>query len=168
MALTDVQQTLVEENHNLIYSFLAQMRLTTEEYYGLAAIGLCKAAQAYQAGTSSFSTYAYRCMYNEIISYWRKNKKKQQLELFSLDEYAFLDACVKETHVSMPETSMIEGVQLSQALDSLPRQKQKIVVLSLSGYSCKEIAVQLGYSTGYVQKMRREALQVLRAYIGKG
>ena len=55
--MTKEQQKLVEENHGLIYSFLAKHNLPIEEYYDLAAIGLCKASITYQNETT-FSTYA--------------------------------------------------------------------------------------------------------------
>ena len=45
--MTEEQRKLVEDNHNLIYSFLQKYHLTIDEYYGLAAIGLCKAGKTY-------------------------------------------------------------------------------------------------------------------------
>ena len=43
------QKSLVTENHNLIYSFLKKYNLDVDEYYDLAAIGLCNACINYDA-----------------------------------------------------------------------------------------------------------------------
>ena len=40
--------------------------LDVEEWYDIAAIGLCKAANTYNNDKSEFSTYAYKCMYTTI------------------------------------------------------------------------------------------------------
>lgn len=72
--MTRESQRLVEDNHNLIYKILKNTGLTEEDYYDLAAIGLCKAAETYNTSKYEFSTYAYKCMYNEIHKEkWRKN-----------------------------------------------------------------------------------------------
>lgn len=46
--ITEAEKKLVEQNHNLIYAFLQKYHLTIEDYYGLAAIGLCKAAMTFK------------------------------------------------------------------------------------------------------------------------
>ena len=42
--LNDEQRKLVADNHNLIYQYLIDNNLPQDEYYDIAAIGLCKAA----------------------------------------------------------------------------------------------------------------------------
>ena len=46
--MTEKQKQLVVDNHNLIYSFLHKHGFDEEEFYDLAAIGLCKAAKSYK------------------------------------------------------------------------------------------------------------------------
>ena len=79
---------LIEENHNLIYSYLHKMRLDIEEYYDLAAIGLCKAANNFDETKGfKFSTYAYRCMNNEVLNQIRKESRcVTPLLIFDMDE----------------------------------------------------------------------------------
>mgnify|MGYP001317500519 CR=1 FL=1 len=48
--ITDEASELVEENHNLIYSLLHKCHLNIEEWYDIAAIGLCKAANYMREG----------------------------------------------------------------------------------------------------------------------
>ena len=44
LILTQQQQQLVEDNHKLIYFYLYRNSLSVDEFYDVAAIGLCKAA----------------------------------------------------------------------------------------------------------------------------
>ena len=49
LKLNDEQRKLVEQNHNLIYSAMTKCgirRQDFDDYYGFAAIGLCKAEEA--------------------------------------------------------------------------------------------------------------------------
>lgn len=63
------QQRLVEENHNLIYWFINKMRLSLEDYYGVVAIGLCKAAYSYDSSRGcAFSTHAHWAMLGELTT----------------------------------------------------------------------------------------------------
>lgn len=53
LILTQQQQHLVEDNHKLIYFYLYRNSLSVDEFYDVAAIGLCKAAITYN-GQQSF------------------------------------------------------------------------------------------------------------------
>jgi DNA-directed RNA polymerase specialized sigma subunit len=96
--LTDEQQKFVEANHNLIYFLLKTYKWTIDKYYDVAAIGLCKAAQRYDASRNyAFSTYALRVMYNEVVREIRKEKAKKRsafeevsingMQIIAPDEY---------------------------------------------------------------------------------
>lgn len=63
--LTPQQKKLVEDNHNLIYSLAYKKNINLDEFYGDLAIGLCKAALAFDENRGKFSTLAYTSMYNE-------------------------------------------------------------------------------------------------------
>lgn len=67
MRLNREQQKLVEENHNLIYQYLIDKQLPQDEYYDIAAIGLCKAAMNYSVDAGyTFATYVYKSITNTI------------------------------------------------------------------------------------------------------
>lgn len=69
--MTEEQRRLVEENHNLIYYYLNKRNLPVEDLYGVAAIGLCKAAESHDGDISKFSTYAVKCINNEVNNHLR-------------------------------------------------------------------------------------------------
>lgn len=91
--LNKTQQKLVEDNHNLIYSFMHKNKLNfeaVEDWYGTCAVGLCKAALFYDPSRNvKFNTLAYVCMSNEMKMVFRQQEKeiKNPLSLqYNLDE----------------------------------------------------------------------------------
>ena len=61
MKLNDEQRKLVADNHNLIYQYLIDNNLPQDEYYDIAAIGVCKAAMGYDASKGiNFSTCVHK------------------------------------------------------------------------------------------------------------
>jgi RNA polymerase sigma factor (sigma-70 family) len=142
-ALTSEQQKLVEDNHSLIYQFLHKLNLDIEEFYGIAAIGLCKAAMSY--GTSNkvvFSTYAHHVMHAEIKNeFIRLNAQKRTGDTVSLDELVpgAIDLTVGETlyGADTPHTVAVAN-EILEAIDILPIKQRKALKSSLQGYSAKE------------------------------
>lgn len=84
------QQNMVQENHQLIYHALHKTTFRSSEwddYYGDAAIGLCKAAESYDSGKGAFSTYAFHIMQNEIRMEARRDKRRtNDNNLWSLEQ----------------------------------------------------------------------------------
>ena len=68
-ALTKEECKLIEDNHDLIYWNLNKNNLSINDYYDIAAIGLCKASINYNPNAGKFSTFAYKCMNNEVYRY---------------------------------------------------------------------------------------------------
>lgn len=79
--LTKNQQILVEKNHSLIREFLNLHNLD-EDYYDIAAIGLCNAVMMFDAN-ESFTDYVFKCMEQELF----KATKKKKLRTISIDNY---------------------------------------------------------------------------------
>lgn len=71
MKLNKEQQQLVTDNFNMLYDFQHKFGIDDEDF-DLLMIGLCKAALTYD-DNYAFSTYAYKCMMQEIQNAWRKN-----------------------------------------------------------------------------------------------
>ena len=89
MTLNNTQKSLVEDNHDLIYSYLEYRNLSLdapEDWYGAAAIGLCKAAIMYSGnGEYDFSHIAYPYMENEILEIIKEHSNNAS-PTFYLDE----------------------------------------------------------------------------------
>lgn len=76
--LTLDQQRIVSENHNLIYSLANKKSINLDEYYDVLAIGLCKAAIAFDNTKGKFSTLAYTVMLNEYKQELRNSRMREQ------------------------------------------------------------------------------------------
>ncbi|MGI6201618.1 MAG: hypothetical protein ACOYJA_12695 [Christensenellales bacterium] len=84
--LTDQQRQLVADNHNPIYAYLHSKRLPVDDFYDLAAVGLCKAALAYDPARGKFSTLAWQTMSREIGNEFRvRSTARRTAEVISLD-----------------------------------------------------------------------------------
>lgn len=88
--MTDKQRELAEQNHNLIYDFMRKRNLDEEEYYGIVAIGLCKAATNYNHKKGEFSTLAYKCMDNEVAGHLKYINGKTKIPSDRIFSYNIL------------------------------------------------------------------------------
>lgn len=151
--LNDKQRRLVEENHNLIYSFLLANKLDIEEYYDLAAIGICKAALAFSENKSKFSTLAYKCMWNEVMIEKRKERAIRRGDGLQVMYY---NACFESNESEISYLSLLRdwkfdtGKQaeirhfLYSIYNKLNDNEVKMFDLLLRGYKQKEIAIYCG------------------------
>lgn len=86
-SMSDEQRKLVEDNHHLIYFFLRKYNLPIDEWYDMAAIGLCKAAKSYNEELSKFATYACKCMFTTVFCERRKEKSLKAIPACKLMYY---------------------------------------------------------------------------------
>ena len=170
--LNDKQRQLAEQNHNLIYSFAKKFQLNLDEYYGVLATGLCKAALSYVDGEFQFSTFAYTCMLNVVKSYRRDRYAQRrilnEMDTLSLDEPILNNGDDQETTVgetiadkSVDVQNDCESNGLQQAFsDYLNDKEREILKYLLQGFIYKEIAEIMGGSKQnvgqYVQRIRRK------------
>lgn len=161
MKLTEDQRKLVEENHNLIYDYLWKKNLSIEEYYGLAAIGLCKAAITYDSGKAAFSTYAYMCISNEIGCCLRKYYADKYIpdELIGSLQYIVelgdngvtLEDCIGDV-IDVEEEAIINDT-LDKFYSRLNDDERLILSLHHAGYKQKEIAKRAEISQAQVSRI---------------
>lgn len=146
--LNEKQKNLVEENYNLIYKYAKDHKLDIEEFSGLLSIGLCKAALNYDSDKTKFSTFAYRCMGNEVSNYLRKINTAKHLRhdtvcsMEALDEDD--DRPISETLLLASseniEREYIFRVKFQKEYDKLKDQVKNIVALKYRGYTNNEVA----------------------------
>lgn len=166
MILTDEQQKIVEKNIGLVYKVLSdklhgsrQMGIYSyDDLFQIGCIGLCKAAATDKGGT--FSTYAYRLIWNEICDALIYATRRQTTEIacdvtpyvgdseeFREDAIAFqVDACraIEQAKASAPP-STAKGIEA--------------IMLMVQGYTCKEIGERMSASdklvTAWMSKARK-------------
>lgn len=59
---------------------MQKYHLSIEDYYDLAAIGLCKAGSRFDGNKSKFSTYAYKCMFTTVFTEIRNKKAEKRIQ----------------------------------------------------------------------------------------
>lgn len=168
--ITEEQRKLVEDNHNLIYSFLQKYHLTIDEHYGLAAIGLCKAGITYNSDKSSFSTYAYKCMFTTVMCELRK---KGQAKTIPENHIVYYQAEIENNKGDtasfmnfIPSNENVEDEVLSEVLfDEYSKRlnKRDKVIFSLfrDGYKQKEIGKMVGCSQAQVSRVKKKLVGYL-------
>lgn len=167
MKLTKDQQNLVEKNHNLIYHTIRRCNVNQEDFYDVCAIGLCKAASKYDANRANFSTFAVRCMVNEI----KLQQRKEMALIRKLDRHPErLDAVL--TNSDGDEFTQAEFVTTGLSAydelvtfnlsDILTEKELHIAELKYKGYDQFEIGNILGISQSMVSRHLLKAKEKLR------
>lgn len=156
----------MEDNHNLIYSFLQKYKLSVDDYYGLAAIGLCKAGLTFDVTKSNFSTYAYKCMFNVVMPELRKKTQAKTIPDYQIvyyqaelndnnggDTASFMNYIPSKENV---EDDVIYGLIFDEYISKLKERDMKIFTLSMDGYNQEEIAKEIGCSKQLISKTKKK------------
>ena len=147
------KQTLIEDNMKLVYSIISReypTYLYDEDIVQSGMLGLCKAANTWDETKSKFSTYAWKCIRNEINQEFVKRKphsKNISLDAQIADDGTLKDILVGDTDVYYSDNSTFYS--------QLSCEEQEILTLDSMGYSTTEIAELSGYSTQKIRKMLR-------------
>lgn len=160
--MTTEQLKLVDENHNLIYYYINKnLDGNIEDWYGIIAIALCKAAINFDKSKGTFATYAIRCMENEYRMEIRKlntDSRKCDRNAISLDITVTEDGdCTLGDIVADKSIKLEEGcmtiVDMQRLLDSMSERDKNVILLTLLGYNQQEIAKEKGISQGCISKI---------------
>lgn len=170
--MTDEQRKVVEDNHNLIYSFMRKFNLDRNEYYDLCAIGLCKASISYNKSKGTFSTFAYTCMHNEIKSEWRKDIRPTAIPKDMIiyyedklpDEYdEHLEDCLLCSKYRV-EDECLTNFLYEDVLSNFSDKEKEAIKMYLSGYSQTEIGDKLNTSRQYINNVIRRLRKKVEYY----
>ena len=140
-----------------------------DDLISIGTIGLIKAAQTFDYKRSvSFSTYAGKCINNQIRMYFRKIKH-QQTEVYLNEPDIFCDSA----DVAQQADLNINIEKLYRYItDELDDREKEILCkrygLNFQNYRTekiltqREVAKQLGISRSYVSRIEKKALEKLR------
>lgn len=163
--LTEKQRELAAKNHNLIYRYAAIKEVSLDEFYGVFAIGLCKAARVYDASTGyKFSTLAFRSMENEYKNYWRHELNSSHIPSDQIVSYHavidqeknecdFLATALNKRNACAIDTSRVEIVEFFRSLSTIQR-----IILNglLYGYSESELGEYIGCTKSNVNRIKQQ------------
>ncbi len=154
----------------------------SDDLISVGSIGLIKAVNTFSYDKNTqFSTYAARCIENEILMLLRVNKK--HTAVISLNESLGKDKDGNDVTWQdiIPSTEdvseNVENAVLSQNLiklakDSLSPREFEILTLryglnSSPAYTQREIAKRLNISRSYISRLEKKALDIIRAKVKK-
>lgn len=171
LRLTDKQRELAAKNHNLIYWFAHKNNISIEEFYDVLAIGLCKAARSFDNNKGEFSTFAYRCIENELKTHWKSLNKKsiipcELISSYDNDDYDFnllekISDCQTQDHI-------MYAIMSKEFIEVLNDKEKNIYRMLLNGMKQNEIADELNCKrqnvTYYVKHIREKANDYFGCY----
>lgn len=176
----EARQKLIEHNMRLVVHIARKYKVpgcTFDDLISIGAIGLIKAVRTFDRRTgASLSTYAARCIENEILMCLRQSRKQQND--VSLNEplgtdgdgnaISFID--ILGTDGDIVEEEVQRRVTLQKvrlALPQLPKRERTVLSLRYGLADGKthpqhEIAELLGISRSYVSRVEKHAVELLK------
>lgn len=154
----------------MIYTFLQKYHLSIEDYYDLAAIGLCKAGSKFDGSKSKFSTYAYRCMFTTVFTEIRDKKAGKRIPDHQIvyyqaemknddgDTNTFMNYIPSKENV---EENVFSEIILEEYLSKLKDRDKQIFILFSKGYKQGEIGKIVGCSQAQVSRVRQKLCKYL-------
>ena len=177
----DARNVLIERNLRLVAHIMKKYYAQTadqEDLISIGTIGLIKGITTFDPSKGArLATYAARCVENEILMYFRSQRKSAQD--VSLSDYietgadgaplALMDVVAEDCDLLEQICSREMAGQLRRAIEGCltPQEKQVIILrYGLDGQSPKrqrEVAQVTGISRSYVSRIEKRALGKLRA-----
>lgn len=176
MQMTPIQQKTVEDNLGLVGKVIRdkvrginQMGIFDyHDLFQIGCLGLCRAVMT-DSGRS-FSTYAYRLIWNEICDALIYATRRQETELQILEWPGGEDGGSLERYIMQVEVR--SGIQRARKTANHCAQKGiDALLLQSEGYSCKEIGARMHAApnlvTAWMSKAKvhlRRQPELIRAY----
>ncbi|NCA67539.1 MAG: sigma-70 family RNA polymerase sigma factor [Clostridia bacterium] len=178
----DARNTLVTHNMRLVVHIAKKYVgiMDSDDLISVGAIGLLKAIDTFQydKGTQ-FSTYAAKCIDNEILMTIRANKKNQACvslyQTIGIDkegnEITLIDTLYNDDNVAMKVEKQCVKEKLLEIIEKvLSEREYKIICMryglkELDVLPQREIAKKFSISRSYISRIEKKALQKLKEYM---
>lgn len=177
----EARETLIERNLRLVAHIAkkyAQSGVDTDDMISVGTIGLMKAVQTFRPEAGKLTTYASRCIENEMLMYLRANRKNRCMVLMgeSIGEdkdgnemqLAELLGTDEDLVADEAETS-IESARAIRLMERVLDEREIRVIQMRYGLDDGEpkpqhqVAQKLGISRSYVSRIEKKALGKLRS-----
>ena len=150
-----------------------------EDLVSIGSIGLIKAVDSFKVETGvKFATYAAKCIQNEILMFFRSQKKLSAEvsihETIDVDRdgnpLTYMDVIASEENMVEDTDRRIKNAAIRRLVANvLDEREREVVVLrygltGLDPLTQREVADRLGISRSYVSRIEKAALEKLREY----
>lgn len=176
----NARNELIEHNLRLVVHIIKkyyQNARDQEDLISIGTIGLIKAASTFDFEKGNkFTTYASRCIENEILMHFRSRKKTandvyisdpidtdKDGNALTLQDIIADDSCIFEDI-----ESKMRGQRLHESIASVLDDRERDIVIRRYGLSGsrpltqREVAKGMGISRSYVSRIEKKALEKLR------
>lgn len=179
----EARRILIEYNLRLVAHIVKKYQSAEddmEELISIGTIGLIKAVDTFdQEKARRLSTYAARCVENEILMYMRAKKKYMRetsyYEPIGTDkegnEIQLLDIMESGEPEAMEQIQLKDdSLRIYRLLEERLSERERLVLVMRYGlyggreYTQREIAERLGISRSYISRIEKNALHRLREY----
>ncbi len=176
------KETLILRNMRLVAHIVKKYQCPEneqEELLSIGTIGLIKAISTVDTEKGRLSTYAARCIENELLMYFRSKKKltkevsyyepigtdKEGNEINLLDVIESQERPAFEIVMAKDDTKRVYEL-LTKVLSE---REQEILTLRYGLYGGKEftqreVAEKMGISRSYISRIEKTAIEKLRRY----
>ena len=179
----DARNKLIEHNLRLVAHIVKkyESKGNTDDLISIGTIGLIKGIDSYRPQKKvKLTTYAAKCADNEILMYFRSNKKyNNNISLNDVighdkdgGDITLIDVLKEETESPIKTIEYNDNIaHLSKYLTVLNKRELEIIkmrygLLNTSEKTQKEIAKKLGISRSYVSRIEKRALtKILKEFI---
>ena len=176
----EARNILIERNLRLVAHIMKKYYAQTadqEDLISIGTIGLIKGIETFDASKGArLATYAARCVENEILMYFRSQRKSSQD--VSLSDYietgtdgaalALMDVISDEEDLLDRVSNRQELRRLCAAIDKVLTAQEKQVIIARYGLGGgvpqrqREVAKRTGISRSYVSRIEKRALEKLK------
>nr|MBQ8244698.1 RNA polymerase sporulation sigma factor SigK [Oscillospiraceae bacterium] len=176
----EARNVLIERNLRLVSHIMKKYYTQTadqEDLISIGTIGLIKGITTFDSSKGArLATYSARCVENEILMYFRSQRKSAQD--VSLSDYIetgsdgapleLMDVVSEDCDLLEQITSQELALQLRRAVDAVLTEQERQVIQLRYGLDGnpprrqREVADITGISRSYVSRIEKRALQKLR------
>ena len=179
------REILIERNLRLVAHIAKKYQNVDEDMEDLISIGtigLIKAISSFDAGKGKLSTYASRCIDNELLMLLRSKKKSsREVSLFEPigtdkegNEINLLDIIEHEQEDVTEQMALCDNIKkMAGLLDKVLTDREREIIFLRYGLvtgeevTQREIGDMLHISRSYVSRIEKKALQKLREEFGQ-
>ena len=178
------RELIIERNLRLVSHIIRKYYSTyqqSDELLSVGSFGLIKAVDSFKSeyGTR-FATYGAKCVQNEILMYFRSQKKQQNEvsinDTIDVDKdgnpLTYLDVISTDENIADNIDLKIHTTKLLRLVKEVLDEREKEIITlryGLEGYkplTQREVAAYLKISRSYVSRIEKRALEKLRDAFG--
>ncbi len=177
---------LIEHNLRLVAHIVKKYYTTSpdqDDLVSVGTVGLIKAIDSFNIENGArFATYAGKCLQNEILMYFRAQKKHSSVTSINdpvdIDKdgnpLTYLEIIAAPDDIVDSIDRKIKLEKIAKAIKTVLTERERKIMtlrygLNKSGrhYAQRDVAEMLGISRSYVSRLEKSAIDKIREYSGK-